>query len=89
MYSPLFVMSLSRGTFAGEPTANVFKTGCLATSSVPRNCAMRASLHRNPAYPIAQLREKVLRERTDIAVLEQAYFAPAADRANSRKNELL
>lgn len=42
---------------------------------------MRASLNRNPAYAIAQLRDQVLREQTDIAVLEHAYFAPPTDRA--------
>jgi len=43
--------------------------------------AMRVALDRNPAYELAKVREHVLRERHDIAVLEHAYFTPGADRA--------
>jgi hypothetical protein len=42
---------------------------------------MRAALYRNPVYELAKVREHVLREQDDIAVLEHAYFAPGADRA--------
>lgn len=43
--------------------------------------AMRKSLIRNPVYEGMLLRERVLRERSDIAVLEEAYVASAADSA--------
>ena len=43
--------------------------------------AMRGALFRNPAYALTKVREQVLRERNDIAVLEDAYFASVADRA--------
>ncbi|WP_194898678.1 hypothetical protein [Catenulispora pinisilvae] len=42
--------------------------------------AMSDALLRNPAYEIAVLRQSVLRDRTDIGALEQAYFAQGADR---------
>ncbi|MEY9935176.1 hypothetical protein ABH926_009847 [Catenulispora sp. GP43] len=43
--------------------------------------AMRSALDRNPIYAITKLRELVLRERDDIAVLEQAYVQRGVDRA--------
>lgn len=43
--------------------------------------AMRRSLIRNPVFEGTLLREHVLRERGDIAVLEESYVAAAADRA--------
>ena len=47
----------------------------------PGTDAMRKALTRNPVMEATLLRERVLRERDDIAVLEEAYFASAADRA--------
>jgi hypothetical protein len=47
----------------------------------PGTDAMRKALARNPAVEATLLRERVLRERDDIAVLEDSYLAPAADRA--------
>jgi hypothetical protein len=43
--------------------------------------AMSAALYRNPVWAVSQLRVHVLNSRSDIAVLEYAYFAPEADRA--------
>lgn len=44
--------------------------------------AMRNAVRRNPVHEITQLREKVLRAPTDVAVLEHAYLrASEADRA--------
>lgn len=64
---------LDRGPL--HPLFVEYATGPLGTE------AMRAALDRNPVYRITKLRERVLRERDDIAVLEQTYFQPGVDRA--------
>lgn len=69
----LLTRMLDRGPL--HPLCVIYALSGLGTDT------MRTALNRNPAYDISRLREHVLRDSSDIDVLEYAYFAPGADRA--------